>query len=90
MTEKTEIGRLAFRVEGNNWNAYFAKPDTMDGAIFMGTIPMGFVTDNPERKRGFMDLMKACFDDFIQGSIGQRPEWSDLQRAPEHERSGHA
>ncbi len=39
MEQKKEVGRLAFRVEGDNWNAYFAKQDTMAGAIFMGSIP---------------------------------------------------
>ncbi len=28
-----KIGRLAMRHEGNFWNAYYAMPDTMDGAI---------------------------------------------------------
>ena len=39
MTKKqkmAEIGRLAMRHEGNFWNAYFALPDTMEGAIPLG------------------------------------------------------
>ena len=83
-------GRLAFRVEGDNWNAYFAKVDTMEGAIFMGSIPMAFVIDKPERKQAFMDLMKGCFDDFIEGETGIAPTWDQPIRAPEHERTGSA
>jgi hypothetical protein len=35
-------GRLALRVEGEFWNAYYAMPGTMRDAIFLGSIRMKF------------------------------------------------
>lgn len=82
-----KMGRLAFREEGNNWNAYYAMPDTMEGAIYLGSIKMRFV-QNKRRKKAFMELMKACFADVMEDALGQRPTWPEgEQRAPEHERT---
>ena len=82
------VGRLAFRVEGDNWVAYYALADTMEGAIFLGSIKMQFVQDK-DRKAAFMDLMKSAFTDAIEEFGGKVDSW-DEQRAPEHERSGSA
>ncbi len=35
MTDLTQVGRIAFRQEGNLWNAYYALPDTMEDAIHL-------------------------------------------------------
>lgn len=77
-----QVGRLAMRVEGDNWVAYYAMPDTMDGAIWLGSVKMGIVRD-PDRKRAFMDLMKSAVGDFLGGV----EVWTET-RAPEAERSG--
>jgi hypothetical protein len=82
-----KIGRLAFREEGGNWNAYFAKPDDMAGAIYLGSIRMAFVTDNPERKQQFMTLMQQAVGDMMQGALGVRPSRWDRQPAPERDRT---
>ena len=87
MTKK--IGRLAMRHEGAMWNAYYALTETMDGAIFLGSIAMRFVAD-VERKNAFLSMMRDAVSDLIEEQTGQRPTWPDgLQRAPEHERAGH-
>ena len=39
---KYDIGRLAMRVEGELWSAYYAMPNTMEGAVFLGSIAMRF------------------------------------------------
>ena len=84
-----KIGRLAMRHEGANWNAYYALPGTMDGAIFLGSIAMRFV-ENVERKNAFMDMMREAVADLIEEQTGQRPTWPEgAQPAPEHERAGH-
>ena len=87
MTE--QIGRLAFREEGNHWNAYYALPDTMDGAIWLGSIAMRFVVTNKVRKSVFMALMRDSFDDLMEELIGERPTWPEPEGhpAPEHERT---
>ncbi len=51
-------GRLAMRVEGNNWVAYYAMPYTMEGAVWLGSIAMGAV-QAPERKQAFYSLRSA-------------------------------
>jgi hypothetical protein len=87
MTEMVKMGRLALRKEGSHWNAYYALPGTMDGAIWLGSIAMRFVLDE-KRKNQFIDMMRACVSDLVEELIGHRPEWPDgVQPAPEHERS---
>lgn len=87
----TKVGRLAMRHEGANWNAYYALPGTMEGAIFLGSIAMRFVTDKPDRRAAFMDFMREAVGDLIEELTGHRPTWPEgAHAAPEHERSGHA
>lgn len=86
---KASIGRLAMRVEGDKWNAYYAMPDTLVGAIFLGSIPMKFVENN-ERRHAFISLMRDCVADIIEEVTGERPTWTGEIPAPEHERSGNS
>ena len=85
-----QIGRLAFREEGEWWKAYYAMPHTMDRAILIGQIGMKFVSNTKqarERKREFMLLMQAVFSDLAEEVLGARPSWPEPpQPAPEHER----
>lgn len=85
----TDLGlRLAFRVEGDYWNAYFAKRDTMDDSVLLGSIRMSIVKASDERKEDFMNLMREAFSDVIQAGCDERPTWNEPERAPEHERAG--
>lgn len=84
-----QIGRLALRVEGDNWNAYYAMPGTMDGAVLLGSIRMA-IARHPDRKKQFMALMRDAVADLIEKTSGARPEWNEPRRAPERERSGSA
>jgi len=81
--------RLAMRHEGNKWTAYCAKPDTMDGAIWMGAIAMGIVRDNEDRRRAFIELMKDALMDFCKEQGVTVESWNEYTAA-EHERSGSA
>jgi hypothetical protein len=83
-----QIGHLAMRHEGENWNAYYALPDSMKDPIFLGSIRMGAVVGNPERKQAFMHMMRDIVSDVIEEKTGIRPTWGGPERAPEHERSG--
>lgn len=87
--EKKQIGRLAFRVEGDWWVAYYAAPTTMEGALELGRIAMRLVEDNG-RKTAFMDIMRTAISDFMQDIFGQRPADFITSPAPEHERAGRA
>lgn len=85
-----KIGRLALRVEGNLWVAYYALPNTMDGALFLGSIQMRFVQDK-HRKAAFMNLMREAVGDILEDVTGTRPTWPEgEQPAPQHERAGRA
>lgn len=76
------------RVEGDKWTAYYAMPNTMDGAVYLGQIRMRFVADRA-RKDAFMALMREAVSDLIESEIGTRPTWPDGPTpAPEHERAG--
>jgi hypothetical protein len=89
---KQQIGRLAMRQEGGNWNAYYAMPANMEQSqpIFIGSIRMGAVIGNPQRKAAFMDMMRDVVADIIEKESGVRPSWGGEVPAPEHERSGNA
>lgn len=67
-----QIGRLALRVEGDNWNAYYAQTGTMDGAIFLGSIRMGLVATNIARKQQFMDLTLGLVAGYRAGQESMR------------------
>lgn len=88
--KQQQIGRLAMRHEGEFWNAYYAMPGTMTGAILLGSIQMKFVEEKT-RKDAFMNLMREAVADILEAAVGTRPSWPDGPRpAPEHERAGHA
>jgi hypothetical protein len=84
-----KVGRIALRVEGGMWNAYYAMPDTMEGAILIGSIKMGAVTHNPGRKQAFMEMMTDTVQELFEAEIGKRAEFT-VGPAPESERSGSA
>ena len=90
MNNVQQIGRLAMRHEGNNWNAYYALPNSMEDPIFLGSIRMTAITNNQERKQSFMQMMRDIVSDIIEDETGIRPTWGDPTMAPEHERSGEA
>jgi len=87
---QTKIGRLALREEGDNWTAYYALADSMDGALWLGSVRLAVVADHPERKQLFIALMSEAIADILEDATGQRPSWGGLERAPEHERAGRA
>jgi len=91
MSEKVLMPvRLALRHEGEFWNAYMAKSGTMDDALLLGSIRITFVVNNLELKDRFRRLMQSCMDDLIEETTGARPShWSEPERAPESDRSGH-
>ena len=83
--EVRQIGRLAMRVESDLWVAYYAMPDTMDGAVFLGSIAMRFVggdsRTSKRRKVAFMHMMKEAVADLIEEKVGQRPTWPNKPQA---------
>jgi hypothetical protein len=84
-----DIGRLALRVEGDKWVAYYALTNTMDDALWLGAIKIKCVLDQ-DRKDMFMWLMQEAVADILEEETGERPVWQRPHSAPEHERSGSA
>lgn len=90
MSELQKMGRLAMRAEGDLWVAYYALPNTMKDALFLGSIQMAFVQDW-QKKELFMSMMKDCVSHLIKERIGVQPEWPEgTTVAPAHERAGRA
>lgn len=87
-TALTEVGRLAFRHEGEWWNAYWT-PDqhSMERALKLGSIRI--TTINDEVRLEFMKVMRLAFEAVIKETVGVMPEWSGERPAPESERGGH-
>lgn len=86
--EKQQVGRLALRVEGDWWVAYYAMPFTMEGAIELGRVLLVLVKKS-DRKQTFMDLMSDSVSEFLQSITGAVPNF-EVRTAPEHERAGRA
>lgn len=86
-----KIGRVAFRHEGEYWNAYYALPDTMDGALLLASIHMGAVSgaDNEARKSEFMMLATSIANDILRAA-GHPITLGQPIAAPPHERAGNA
>jgi hypothetical protein len=82
------VGRLALRVEGDKWTAYYALPNTMERAIWLGSV-MRALVDDQERKEAFIALMQDFIADFLENRTGQKPDFF-RDPAPESERSGSA
>ena len=83
-----EVGRVAFRVEGDRWVAYWADLQSMDGAVFIGSIRMGAVKRFAHHRDHFMALMRDVIADICEDEFGQRPVLDLVHPAPEHEKAG--
>jgi hypothetical protein len=86
--EKTEIGRLALRHEGEWWNAYWAPHQhDMDGALLIGSIRFSLV--HGAIKELFISVMCEAFTVVVKDVTGDNPTWGKPHSAPESEKSGH-
>jgi hypothetical protein len=85
-----QVGRLAFRAEGDMWVAYYAQPDTMDDAITLGSLRLAIAVHSSEAKQAFIDLMTTAVGDQVELAVGVRPTWGAPATGPEHERAGRA
>jgi len=80
--------RLALRSEGEWWNAYFARRDTMQDAILLGSIRLRIVENDEQAKRQFMRLMKGALAVAIKQTAGlDIAKWNKPVAGPESERT---
>jgi hypothetical protein len=81
------IGRVAFRVEGDKWCAYFAHPDTSEGQVFLASIAASAATG--EMRNRFMNLARDIAKNALPEPLAAG-DWADPTPAPEHEKAGRA
>lgn len=85
--KKTQIpGRVAIRHEGHMINAYWARPDTMEGAFWLGSIPAYF-TEHKDIFERFKKLMIDGAGFVIEDITGGKIEKWMEQAAPAHEKT---
>jgi hypothetical protein len=85
-----QIGRFALREEGDLVNAYYAMPETMEGAILLFSVKRGAAM-LPGVKEKVLALGRQIVGEIIFDVTGTRLSWpNEPQPAPEHERSGRA
>lgn len=91
MNELAQIGRLAFRHEGDWWVVYWApETSTMAKAVELGRVAMDLV-QTKQRRDQFIAFARDVYADMAEQAIGVRPEFpTEPQPAPEHERVGSA
>jgi hypothetical protein len=54
--------------------AYYAMPDTMEGAIELARINWAAI-EREHRRQAFMDLMQEVVADILEDRVGVRPSW---------------
>lgn len=82
---KTEAPfRIAIRDEGKQVSAYYAEPDTMEGAVWIGSLSKALM--NTVVLEEWIKVLTGAIDTL---SGGQLESW-EAQPAPEHERGGHS
>lgn len=91
MNGLAQIGRLAFRHEGDWWVVYWApETHTMEKAVELARVAMNLV-QTKERRDQFIQFARDVYADMVEGSLGVRPVFpTEPQPAPEHERAGNS
>ncbi len=91
MADLKKQGRLALRVEGTLWVAYWAELQTMEGAVFLGSIRLAFVQEQRNSSPSFVPGWKPSCDPWgsrqslrvrswrprmnVEGGVGVGLEW---------------
>ncbi len=68
--EMVKAFRLAIRHEGDKANAYFCRLDTMQNAIFIGSIHIAAVKEDPEVLDAWKDVMKKSVQAVVRAMLG--------------------
>ena len=69
------LARLSMRREGAAWVAYITRPDTFDGAIYIGMVMLSAIAHDPERRRSFLSTMRDRARSHVEAVTGQRVEF---------------
>ncbi len=82
-----DLGRLAMRVEGDWWVAYWAAPNSMKRSTEIARLRMSLAAD-PVLKEAFLGFCQSAMSVTIKAATGKTPGWNDPVGAPEQEKSG--
>ncbi len=87
MADKSRF-RIAMRVEGEWWVAYFAEPESMISAMEIARFPMK-VASHLAVRDAILDLVQELTKSLLSGVLGLGGvEDFEISSAPEHERAG--
>lgn len=89
MSEDNQPFRLAFRGEGMFWNAYVAKPNSMEGAILIGSIAGRVIEVNEAIRKEFIALMQAAVAETLQQIGESGVQWGQPEVITEAEHPAH-
>jgi hypothetical protein len=91
VNQLAQVGRLAFRHEGDWWVVYWApETHTMTGAVELGRVAIALVQTHVRRDQ-FIQFARDVYADMAEQAIGVRPVFPiEPQPAPEHERAGNS
>lgn len=73
--ELKRIGRLAFRHEGKFYNCYYALPNSMEKALFIGCVPFAAIRDDRLMQERFIELMRDVLNKVMSEKLGRPIEW---------------
>lgn len=82
--------RIAFRVEGLMIHAYFAPPETMAGAVLLGSVLKSICDEDRAVWEAFKALMRQSMTTVMRAAIGVEAAEFIEEPAPEHEKAGSA
>jgi hypothetical protein len=90
MPRESNVGRLAFRVEGTMWRCYWCpRQDSMTDSIKIGSILLRLVLDNDACMQDFIALMQRAFEKQVKALIDQKPVWGEPRPASEQHADNH-
>ncbi len=76
MNEKQQIGRLTMRREGKDWNVYYILPNKVSMLLFLCSMRVNTIANNPKRMRIFMDMVS----DTVKYKTGIQPDWEEPKK----------
>jgi hypothetical protein len=77
-----QAARIAFREEGEFWNVYLTRSNTMEGAMLLGSIRMSLVINHPKTKNEFMNMIQSVVQATFKGSTGLDASFKEELRKP--------
>lgn len=82
--------RIAIRKEGDFANAYYAAPNTMKGAMLLGSMRASALRNTPGAFEKWQEILRDIISQASREALGVEPVGFRTETAPEHERGGNS